>query len=313
MRLVLLLGFVVAAAACSDSAPAGTPPPVGDRNLAARFALTDDSDFERKAAPRSGEWLDRFDETGESYEDYVRSDPVRPTPARRMLAFVRVGEFGTAEAAAADAALRFASLWFRLPVRELEAQPLPGSRWSREREIPGRNAPVRQVRTTWFLNDLLPEILPEDAVCVMAITTVDLYPDETWNFVFGQSSFRRRVAVSSIARYYGAFRGRRDTPASLALARRRAMAVTVHEIGHAFGLRHCVEYECAMNGSNSLEESDRQPLRLCPPCLAKLAFALGFDPIRRYEDLERFYRESGLGDEADWIANRLDRISRAGR
>jgi len=30
----------------------------------------------------------------------------------------------------------------------------------------------------------------------------------------------------------------------------------LHEIGHMFGLKHCVYYECLMNGIMSVEEQD---------------------------------------------------------
>ena len=37
-----------------------------------------------------------------------------------------------------------------------------------------------------------------------------------------------------------------------------------------FGISHCVHFHCRMNGSDSLEESDRSPMHLCPVCLRKL-------------------------------------------
>jgi len=36
--------------------------------------------------------------------------------------------------------------------------------------------------------------------------------------------------------------------------KRRACHVIVHEIGHMFGIWHCVYYECTMNGFNSATE-----------------------------------------------------------
>ena len=52
----------------------------------------------------------------------------------------------------------------------------------------------------------------------------------------------------------------------------------VHEIGHMFGLKHCVYYECILNGSNGDFESDRFPDRtLCPICLTKLKLNIKFD------------------------------------
>ena len=50
----------------------------------------------------------------------------------------------------------------------------------------------------------------------------------------------------------------------------------VHEIGHMFGIKHCIYYNCTMNGSNSYDESRRGTRYLCPLCLRKLSSAIGF-------------------------------------
>ena len=72
-----------------------------------------------------------------------------------------------------------------------------------------------------------------------------------------------------------------------------------------FGIGHCVSFACNMNGSNSLEESDRQPMHLCPVCLRKLHLALGFDPAARYEALEAEYHRLGLPQEEAWVERQL--------
>jgi len=40
-----------------------------------------------------------------------------------------------------------------------------------------------------------------------------------------------------------------------------------------------------MNGSNHLQESDSRVMDLCPVCLRKLQYSLGFDIIERYTKL----------------------------
>lgn len=76
-----------------------------------------------------------------------------------------------------------------------------------------------------------------------------------------------------------------------------------------FGMQHCVHYHCVVNGSNSLAESDSQPLHLCPVCLRKLQSSVGFDVVRRYETQRRLYDNLELSDEATWTANQLRRIA----
>jgi len=59
----------------------------------------------------------------------------------------------------------------------------------------------------------------------------------------------------------------------------------VHEIGHMFGLKHCIFYDCVMNGSNHLEESKKRTFHECPVCLRKLQSAVGFNIVERYKAL----------------------------
>ena len=43
-----------------------------------------------------------------------------------------------------------------------------------------------------------------------------------------------------------------------------------HEIGHMLGIRHCIYYECGMNGSNHIRECETRPLFYCVVCFRKL-------------------------------------------
>ena len=72
-----------------------------------------------------------------------------------------------------------------------------------------------------------------------------------------------------------------------------------------FGMNHCIYFQCVMNGSNNLEESDSRELYLCPVCLRKLAWSTGFDVVDRYEQLEGIYEKLGLEADARWVKQRL--------
>ena len=50
-------------------------------------------------------------------------------------------------------------------------------------------------------------------------------------------------------------------------------------------------------------------MRLCPVCLRKLQWSIGFDVVKHYEELARFYRQAGFDDEAAWVSRRLEKIS----
>ena len=292
-------------ASCSESASAPTP-------TASPTGLYSDADFDPMPAPKPGEWLHEFKEPGQTFEQYRASNPVRPTEGRGVLTFLPTGPFTEEERAIALAAVEFAGLWFQLPVRVQKDAHLPRDRWQREAQYQFTEEKITQYHTDWFLRWLLPRNLPDDAVCLTGITMGDLYPSDDWNYVFGMGTFRNRVAVYSLARFYDSFYGKQDTAETLRRTLRRSAALVTHELGHCFGLHHCIYYRCNMNGSNSLAEADDQPLHLCPVCLRKLQWNRGFDPIRRYQCLLDFYERHGLDEEVWWVQNRLNSLGALG-
>ncbi|KAH7027991.1 uncharacterized protein B0I36DRAFT_146072 [Microdochium trichocladiopsis] len=54
----------------------------------------------------------------------------------------------------------------------------------------------------------------------------------------------------------------------------RLARTTAHELGHCFGMDHCVYYACLMQSTASMAEDVRQPPYLCPVCLNKVAHAV---------------------------------------
>ena len=101
----------------------------------------------------------------------------------------------------------------------------------------------------------------------LGVCDVDLYVPGL-NFVFGQASPRRKVAVISLFRLrperYGLPRDER-------LFAERAVKEAIHELGHTYGLGHCDDERCVMHFSNSLSETDRKSTLFCKDCAKKLS------------------------------------------
>jgi archaemetzincin len=68
-----------------------------------------------------------------------------------------------------------------------------------------------------------------------------------------------------------------------------------HEIGHCFGVAHCVYYACNMQSTGSMKEDVRQPPYLCPICEAKVAHAISGELRGSHNDGKR-----------DWIKQRCE-------
>lgn len=167
-----------------------------------------------------------------------------------------------------------------------------------------------------FIPDIfegLKKMLPKDAYCLIAVTMTDLYPRDDWNFVFGQASITGRHGVFSFARYHPEFYGEEqnlDRGQVRDIMHRRSCRVSAHEIGHMFGIRHCIYYNCLMNGSNSMEESDTRSPFLCPICLRKLQHNISFDELARYKQLLNFYLQHSavFPNEILWLKKRISNL-----
>jgi len=63
----------------------------------------------------------------------------------------------------------------------------------------------------------------------------------------------------------------------------QALRITSHEICHGLGLQHCFHYQCLMNTGIQRDDDVGSGMFLCPICLRKLLYVLGYpDPIERY-------------------------------
>ena len=242
-------------------------------------------------AVRPGDWLDEHFESGQSFRQYLASYPVTLTPERNKIYVVPLGEFDENQQRIVNLSADFLSLYFSCDVSIMKALSLnliPGS----EKRVHPREG-MRQLKSTFILDDLLRPRLPEDAAALIAFTTTDLYPQDDWNFVYGQASLRHRVGVWSLFR-----NGDPETEFKTVLL--RTLKTASHETGHMFSIQHCTRFNCNMCGANHREESDRRPLQLCPECVPKVWFATGCDPRQRFVKLAEFCQQHELDQAAQY-------------
>jgi archaemetzincin len=267
--------------------------------------LTPNDDFFPITPPGPGDWLTAHRERGQTFGQYRQSAANRPDAIRHTIYLLPIGEFAAEASPPLEELRAYAAAFFQLNVKVLPAYT------PHDLEFEPRKNPAggqRQILTTSIMK-FLQTRLPADAYCLLGITMADLYPQRSWNFVFGQASLGNRVGVYSFARYDPAFSAAPRGRDYEALILRRSVKVLVHETAHMFGLQHCIYYDCAINGSNHLGESDARPQHLCPVCLRKLHLAIGFDAVKRYEQLARFYRRQQWYEESDWVQRQLARAA----
>lgn len=241
--------------------------------------------------PQPGDWLTQHKERGQTFLDYVRSEPMRPIGKRNTIYIQPLGEFTKTQRKIIDLTAQFMSDYFMTPVQVSEDLPLKIIPASAMRVHPQWGD--AQILSTHVLDQVLKPRLPEDAAAYIAFTASDLWPGEGWNFVFGQASLRDRVGVWSIYRNGNPDASEKD----FALCLRRTLQTATHETGHMFSIPHCIAFECNMCGSNNRKESDRRPLWLCPQCVSKVNWAARSDAVTRYEKLKVFCGKNGMKDE----------------
>lgn len=279
------------------------PPPARDPALA-RALAADAEAYPPLPEPEIGDWLAAHpDEPGQTFEEWRTGRRRTVLDDRRTIRLLPLEEGDPVGVPLATVA-EFLAAFYGLPA---VVSPVPRPPEFTTRVNPGTGK--KQTLTRDVLNWLQNEV-PSDSYCVIALTGRDLYPDPTWNFVFGEALLVGRAGVFSFARMTPEFPrpppAMKDrSPQEQALVLRRCLKVVTHEVGHMFGMEHCRGGLCLMNGSNHVPEMDRAPLFLCPVCLEKVQHATKLDVVERYRRLAEFCGRAGLSSEAEWFARRM--------
>jgi archaemetzincin len=248
----------------------------------------------RPGKPRPGDWLERFKEPGQTFNQYLLCDPVMPRGKRSVLYIQPLGTFDKKQREIVDLTADFMRIYFGSEVKVKEDLKLDIVPEKARRVHPAWG--MKQILAGYVLDEVLKPRLPEDAAAYIAFTTSDLWPGEGWNFVFGMASLRERVGVWSIHRN-GDPNGNAD---AFRLCLLRTVKTATHETGHMFSMAHCTAYECNMCGSNNREESDRRTAFCCPECVAKIWWACRADPLERYRKLADFFEKQGFKEETEF-------------
>lgn len=143
---------------------------------------------------------------------------------------------------------------------------VPGKIMNTQDRPPDAFDPVRgQYSSTKILRWVL-QNAPADAIKIAAITDGDLFIP-VLTFVFGEAQLGGKGAVVSTARLRQELNG---IPSPPQLFRARLIKECVHELGHTFGLTHCLSSRCVMSRSNSVLDVDAKAGDLCRDCRSRL-------------------------------------------
>ncbi len=250
----------------------------------------------RLPAPGPSDWLANHKEKGQTFAQYFTARPVRRSSELSTIYICLIGEFTPQQREVLTATEKYLGILYDSPVKVRKTIALIDIPPRGQRKHP--SVGNQQILSTYVLSDVLAADRPTDALAYLAFTATDLYPQDDWNFVFGQASLRERTGVWSI--YRNGDPATSDEAFRLCL--RRTLKTAGHETGHILTMQHCTAFHCGMNGSNHLQESDSQPLSFCPVCYRKLCWNLQVNPVEQLQKLAKFCEEQKLMDEAAFFS-----------
>jgi archaemetzincin len=106
-----------------------------------------------------------------------------------------------------------------------------------------------------------------DSRKTLGLFNVDLFiPILT--FIFGQAFLNGRCGIASLYRLSNERYGMANDDK---LMLERLKKEVIHELGHTFGLIHCLDSACVMRSSTYVEEIDQKNIHLCSDCRNQLA------------------------------------------
>lgn len=246
------------------------------------------------AKPIEGDWLYSHKEKGQSFDQFINSKHIVPTGESNIIYIRPIGNFNSLQNKQIELLRQYLEIFFQLKTKTLETvsnDVIPES----ARRIGYENN--QQFLAGYILDNVLKKDKPLNRIALMGLTEVDLYPKPEWNFVFGLASYRDKVGVSSIYRLQDG----KLTSENFNLCLSRLLKISSHEIGHMFGLHHCITADCVMNGSNSMSETDKSSIRLCSVCQRKLNSGIKYDNKKRLTDLEKYFEKNNLIPELQLI------------
>lgn len=141
-----------------------------------------------------------------------------------------------------------------------------------ERALAVPRTALNATRQQLFLSTLFTRVRrahPEGGAILLALTDFDLYKT-SHRFIYGDADETQAIAAVSLHRLRSEYYG--EEPDSNLLFQ-RTLKECVHELGHAFGLKHCYNGRCAMYYSNSIFETDNKMSHFCETCDRRIARA----------------------------------------
>ncbi|MBB4808134.1 archaemetzincin [Chryseobacterium defluvii] len=241
--------------------------------------------------PGFGDWRYSRKEKFQTFEDFRKQKNIKPESGKNIIYLQPIGDFNDLQKKQIELTREYLKIYFQLEVKvlpRLSNDIFPKS----VRRMPMEGD--EQILAGYVLDSVLMKRKPKDAIVLMGITEKDLFPRPEWNYVFGLASYQNAVGVTSMYR----FSDGHLTDSNFTQSLESFIKISSHEIGHMFGISHCLNANCVMNGTNSLPETERHFARACSLCQQKLNSGIKYDNLKRLTELKSFFEKQHLSAES---------------
>ncbi len=256
----------------------------------------------RLETPKYGEWRYNRTEKLQTFTDFQKSKKIAPTEKRKFIYLLPIGNFSNLHNIQIEKTKEYLEAFYQLPTKVLPVVSDNKIPKSKTRILDDNN---KQLNADYVLKEIVLKNKPKDAVAIMGITEKDLFPRPEWNYVFGFASYEDGAGVTSVYRFQNGNLNQNNFQKSL----ERLIKISSHEIGHMFGIQHCVNAVCVMNGTNHLTETDEHFARMCSLCQQKIHSTLKYNNLNRLKQLQEYFKENRMNFELSLVNKDIDALS----
>lgn len=247
--------------------------------------------------------------------DYISSNPNKVDSIRKVIYLVPFGNMRSDVEKLMQGEIKYLEAFFQLEVKMLDRIPydsikkmtsiqtrmVPSSDFEYYSKMKGGTPTLReQIQASSFMDAVLKNNKPKDAIAILGITEHDIY-NPKYNFLFGISGLKDGVGLVSTFRLidYG-----QETKNNI-------RKVISKQIVNMFSIPNVKDFKCVLNYHNDIEELYYGKFDLSPRALEKLKYAIGFDYSKRFYDLAKFWKKEGNEEEEKYYEECLIRINKA--
>lgn len=250
-----------------------------------------------------------------SLGDFINSSPNTVDSNRKVVYLLPFGNMKPEVEDIIQEEVKYLKAFLQLEVRVLDRIPydsikemasiqtrmVPSSDFDYYSKMKGGTPTLtEQIQATSFIDAVMKQNKPKDAVAVLGITEHDIY-NPKFNYLFGISELKDGVGLVSTFRLidYG-----QQTKYNI-------RKVVSKQIVNMFSIPNVKDFKCVMNFHNNINELIQGKFELSPKALEKLKYAIGFDYSKRFDDLVIFWTEENNKTEAEYYEECSRRMKKA--